>query len=90
MAQFIARITDSKELIKDAITQQRAQQDNSIVLEMKHQGQLIELLRRLCTDLTEESATQVVARCKLEIGIPIRGDGDRVSQECTLCQRYLE
>ena len=60
------------------------------MLERKYQGQLIELMSKMCEDLQQESDMQVAARCKMEIGITLKDERDAVSHQCTTCQRYLE
>ncbi len=60
------------------------------MLEKRYQGQLIELMGKMCADRQGESQMQVVAGCKMEIGVALRDDRDAVSHQCTTCQRYLE
>ena len=56
-----------------------------MVLEKKYQGQLIELMAKMCEDLQSESDMQVLTKCKMEIGVTLKDDGDAVSHQCTTC-----
>ena len=51
---------------------------------------MLEILAKFCRDLCEDSEMRVLTGCKMEIGVPLKDDKDAVSNECTVCQRYLE
>ena len=51
---------------------------------------MLEMLAKFCEDMCEDSQMQMVTKCNMEIGVPLKDDRDAVSNECTVCQRYLE
>ena len=92
LSRFLALIHQHRDTLLGHLTHTHARdQGTALVLPKRLQTALVEILQASAEEVAcEDAEGRVINACKGTVSLKHQTEEDRVSEECTRCQRYLE